>query len=130
MQSVEQIMKNIFSQPTAPFRENWVLNSIEMELKNLRVPFFKDHWGNIIAGVKGPKSLKNSKRVALFTHTDHPGFHIEKKLKENLYQARWFGGFPPKTFKSSMAIYNPNFLGKGPSELSLQRNFQRKPFFK
>ncbi len=129
IKSVEQIMKTIFSQPTAPFRENWVLNSIELELKSLRVPYFIDRWGNIIAGVSGPKTLKTSHRVALLAHTDHPGFHIEKKLGENLYLAQWFGGFPPKIFKAPVAIYNPQFPGERALGSIVSRKFSKKTAF-
>jgi putative aminopeptidase FrvX len=129
VKSVEQIMKNVFSQPTAPFRENWVLNSIEKELKNLRVPYFKDRWGNIIAGVTGPKTLKTSRRVALLAHTDHPGFHIVSKIKENLFQAQWHGGFPPKTFKAKVSIHNPQFPGKRALGSIVSKKFSKKAIF-
>ena len=112
MKSVEQIMKEVFARPTAPFREAWVLGHIEKELKKLRVPFFYDPWGNLICGVKTPKRLKKSQRIGLIAHTDHPGFHIEKVLNSHTYEARWLGGVPPKTLKATVALYHPQFPGK------------------
>src|ERR1700683_5296103 len=111
MKSVEQILKEVFSQPTAPFRENWVLNYIENELKKLRVPYFIDRWGNIVAGVREPKVLKKSKKVVLIAHTDHPGFHIIKKMGSQRFQARWLGGCPPKIQGAAVAVYHPRFPG-------------------
>jgi putative aminopeptidase FrvX len=105
----ENIIKGVFSHPTAPFRENWVLNHIEIELKKLRVPFFRDKWGNIIAGARGPLDLKKSQGVVLIAHTDHPGFHILKQIKPYTYRAQWLGGYPPKTKGAKVAIYHPYF---------------------
>jgi putative aminopeptidase FrvX len=116
MKTVEEVMKGVLSQPTAPYRENWVLSHIENELKKLSVPFFRDSWGNIVAGTSSPASLKKSKRVVLVAHTDHPGFHLLKEIEKNVWQAQWFGGVPPKTYLSQVAIHhpkNPGFVAKG-----------------
>jgi endoglucanase len=101
------IMKGVLSCPTAPFRENWVLGFVEKELTQMKVPYFRDDLGNIIAGVKNKKALKKSSRVALLAHTDHPGFHILKAAGTKVFLAQWFGGHPPKTKNASVAIYNP-----------------------
>jgi putative aminopeptidase FrvX len=107
MRTVEDVMKGVLSQPTAPYRENWVLHHIENELKKLSVPYFRDRWGNIIAGTTTPKALKSSKRVALVAHTDHPGFHLIKETRKGIWQAQWFGGVPPQTYLAKVAIYDP-----------------------
>jgi putative aminopeptidase FrvX len=107
--SIEIHMRDIFSNPTAPYREQWVLNCIQRKLKAMRVPYFKDEMGNIVAGVSGARQLGKSKKLALVAHTDHPGFHLIEKLKPGLWKARWLGGAPPKVKGSTVAVYNPRF---------------------
>src|SRR4051812_17126219 len=106
MKSVKQTIEEVFNNPTAPYRENWVLSYIEKELKRLKVPYFIDDCRNIIAGASAAKMLKKSARVALVAHTDHPGFHLTKRIKVG-WSAKWFGGAPPKILNSRVAIYNP-----------------------
>ncbi len=48
--------------------------------------------------------------MGFIAHTDHPGFHIEKKIGKNLYKALWYGGAPFKKMKgAAVAIYHPFF---------------------
>lgn len=111
-----ELIKQIFAQPTAPFFEGFVLKKIETILQKHKIPFFYDTSGNLIAGVPNVKKLK-SVRLCYMAHTDHPGFHIAKKLEEKKYEALWYGGAPFNTINNSkVAIYHPlipDFKAKG-----------------
>ncbi|MDZ4677080.1 MAG: hypothetical protein SGI74_06170 [Oligoflexia bacterium] len=132
IKSVERVLKEVFDNPTAPYRENWVLQYVEKELNRLKVPYFIDKWGNIIAGVSKPQTLKKSKKVALMAHTDHPGFHLIKKITKTQWRAQWFGGVPPKTHNAKVAIYNPLLPNKVFYGKILSKKFegQKKDTFK
>lgn len=104
-------MEELFNLPTAPYRENWVLDYVKRELGRLHVPFFTDKWGNIIAGTSHSKSLKESRRIGLLAHTDHPGFHLKKKKNRETWLARWYGGCPPDIHGAAVAIHNPSKPG-------------------
>jgi endoglucanase len=88
------LIQRIFNQPTAPFKEKFVLTEIKAILKECKIPYFEDSKGQIIAGVASAAKLKNKKCIAFVAHTDHPGFHVTGEKSKNLYQARWFGGAP------------------------------------
>ena len=105
--NTSKITSAIFSQSTAPFREGFVLSKISEILSLYKIPYFKDSSGNIIAGAKNQKDLK-SKKIGFMAHTDHPGFHITKKLNERDYQAIWYGGAPFNKIKNAkLRIYDP-----------------------
>jgi putative aminopeptidase FrvX len=119
MKTIENLTREVMSCPTAPYREGWVLNYIKAELARLNVPYFCDSWGNVIAGCSTKNELKKSQKIALIAHTDHPGFHLQKKIKENLWLARWYGGCPPKIRKARVLIHfpdNPRVTVKGQIE--------------
>lgn len=93
-QTTRQLTERIFNQPTAPFREYFVLNEIKSILEENKIPYFEDSVGQIIAGVSNKQKLKAKTHVAFFAHTDHPGFIIDKKISKTRYSATWYGGAP------------------------------------
>lgn len=93
-QTTRQLTERIFNQPTAPFRESFVLAEIKSILKENKIPYFEDSVGQIIAGVSNRQKLKSKNHVAFFAHTDHPGFIIDKKITKTKYSATWYGGAP------------------------------------
>jgi endoglucanase len=102
------LIQRLFAQPTAPFRENWVLNEISNILSEHRIPYFHDSVGNLIAGARTPSALGKTSRLALQAHTDHPGFHLTERLDDRRWRALWFGGAPFKTMKGCrLAVYDP-----------------------
>jgi endoglucanase len=107
MRSVEDVLKMIFSNPTAPYREQWVLQCVKDELEWMRVPYFEDAWGNVIAGARNARELKHSRKVGLMAHTDHPGFHLLNRRGSKTWTAKWLGGCPPKIHRARLAIYHP-----------------------
>jgi putative aminopeptidase FrvX len=97
-QTTETLTKRLFTQPTAPFRESFVLAEIKSILEENKIPYFEDSVGQIIAGVSNTQKLKSKTHVAFFAHTDHPGFIIDKKISQKnnqtRYKATWYGGAP------------------------------------
>jgi len=92
--NTKKLISLILSNPTAPFREQLVLNTITTILKKNRIPFFQDKDGNLIAGQ--PKKSFNKTKIALMAHTDHPGFHISSSGYAKKAMAIWYGGAPYK----------------------------------
>lgn len=105
--NTSKLISAIFSQGTAPFREDFVLTKISEILEKYKIPYFRDAHANIIAGVNNRQALKQ-KKIAFMAHTDHPGFHVTKKLSAKDYRAIWYGGGPFATMKNSrLRIYDP-----------------------
>lgn len=96
--NTQTLIERLFNQPTAPFRESFVLAEIKSILNENKIPFFKDSVGQIIAGVSSAQKLKSKDHIAFFAHTDHPGFIIDEKIsslhKTFKYKATWYGGAP------------------------------------
>lgn len=104
--NTKKLIQEIFSQPTAPFREGWVLQKIKLILVEHKIPYFEDDFGNIVCGAKNKEQAKKAK-IAFLAHTDHPGFHVTKQNGLNV-EALWLGGAPFKTMKGSkVKIYDP-----------------------
>ena len=99
----QQLLKDILSQPTAPFREVHVLRCVTAHLQAAGVPFFEDPAGNLIVGVDSRAAYRRLLRerseqpVRLFVaHMDHPGFHGVRWLDERRLAVKWHGGSPVK----------------------------------
>lgn len=93
------LLKEILTPPTAPYRERHVMAVLEKILKENRVPYFYDPIGNIVVGAKSKaeylKILKTkSKEPVRFAiaHMDHPGFHGVEYLEGDRLKFKWYGG--------------------------------------
>lgn len=105
--STADLLREIFEQPTAPFREFAVRDAIQKQLEDWNIPNFLDRSGNLIAGVKTLKDLSRGFRIAMIAHMDHPGFHLGKKLRGNRYRCHWYGGGPLQgMLGASVRCYN------------------------
>lgn len=97
------LLKQILSQPTAPFREDRVIGLVCSLLEKNKVPHFQDIAGNIIVGARSEqhylrvikKRSKEPLRVFV-AHMDHPGFHGKKWVSDNQLEIKWHGGSPTK----------------------------------
>ena len=96
-------LKTLLSQPTAPFKERYVMACVEEALDSANVPYFYDDHGNMVIGVgdKGSykKLLSQKSRVPLrvmMAHTDHPGFHGSRWVDDSTLAIKWLGGSPKK----------------------------------
>ncbi|MCK7497305.1 MAG: hypothetical protein MZW92_45735 [Comamonadaceae bacterium] len=97
----QRLLFELLSLPTAPFREQHVLDFATRLLDRARVPHFTDPAGNLVIGVdsaSGYRSLLRRDRcepVRLFiAHADHPGFHGRRWLSDRRLEIQWHGGSP------------------------------------
>lgn len=97
----KQLIDLIFNEPTAPFREHYVLDKIKSILDKFNIPFFIDPSGNVIAGAESTKHIPKNPHFVFVAHTDHPGFLVNKKKLKNVYLATWYGGAPFKQMKGA-----------------------------
>ncbi len=106
----DELLLELLSQPTAPFREWHVLSKITRVLEDAAVPFFTDPIGNIVIGAASKadylKLLKQPSPEPLrvfIAHTDHPGFHGVKWKTKNQLEIKWHGGSPTQHLVGSQA---------------------------
>jgi len=97
------LLKQILSQPTAPFREDNVINLVTSLFDKKKVPYFIDPIGNVIVGVYSKQAYlkriqkKSKQPVRIFiAHMDHPGFHGLSWISKNQLKVKWYGGSPVK----------------------------------
>lgn len=97
----QQLLKDILSQPTAPFYEVHVRRCVIAHLRRAGVPWFEDPAGNLVVGVDSRAAYgrllreKSDQPVRLFiAHMDHPGFHGVRWLDEKRLAVKWLGGSP------------------------------------
>lgn len=102
------LLLKILHQPSAPFRERFVSLVIQEELKKLKVPYFIDKIGNIVAGVKSEQDLKakvkqksNEALKIFIAHMDHPGFHGNKWLSSDRFKFIFHGGSPNENLEGT-----------------------------
>ncbi len=121
--STQELLKRVFSQPTAPFREGFVRSELSRILSSAGIPHFIDKTGNLIAGVGSFTELRrqsSSYRVALMAHMDHPGFHLDRRLGPRLYQCRWYGGAPWGGMNhQSVRLHDPHLAPRTKSTVAL-----------
>ena len=94
-------LRDLFSQPTSPFRESLVVARVRKELDGAKVPYFLDAIGNIVVGTQSEKEYlkllrtpsKEPLRVVI-AHLDHPGFHGVEWLAADRLKIKWHGGSP------------------------------------
>lgn len=101
------LLRDLLSQPTAPFRESHVANFVQAFLSRENIPHFLDRHGNIVVGVSGMAdyrrllSTRSSEPVRLvIAHMDHPGFHGLRWTGEEL-AVKWHGGSPVRHLKGA-----------------------------
>lgn len=94
-------LMTLLSQPTAPFREHLVVDTVLMALTRAGVPCFEDPGGNIVVGVGSKKEYaqllreRSDEPVRFFiAHMDHPGFHGVEWISPRRLRIKWHGGSP------------------------------------
>jgi endoglucanase len=97
----DDLLHEILSQPSAPFREAHVIDAITHALKQGGVPHFQDPIGNIVVGAESKADYlklvraRDPEPVRIFiAHMDHPGFHGVKWLSPERLAIHWHGGSP------------------------------------
>lgn len=96
-------LTELLALPTAPFREQHVIDHVSRYLQRHHVPFFADPHGNLVVGAATRRDYTallrehSSQPVRVFVaHMDHPGFHGVRWLAPDRLAVRWFGGSPVK----------------------------------
>ena len=96
-------LRELLSQPSAPFREYHVARLARARLDEAGVPWFNDPAGNIVVGADSPKAYRavlNSRGAAplklFIAHMDHPGFHGLRWISSRRLAIRYHGGTPVK----------------------------------
>jgi putative aminopeptidase FrvX len=97
------LLLELLHQPTAPFREQRIVEFVTATLRNHDVPFFRDPVGNVIVGCDSRNTYsrlvraRTSEPLRLFVaHMDHPGFHGVRWLSRNRLRVQWHGGGPTR----------------------------------
>lgn len=101
------LLLDLLSEPTAPFRELHVAHFVSQFLAREEIPHFTDRHGNIVVGVddqaeyKRLLAVRNGEPVRLFiAHMDHPGFHGLRWSGDAL-AVKWHGGSPVRHLKGA-----------------------------
>ena len=101
-----QILHDLFSLPTAPFAEHYVIDHVERFCaKRGNVTVAHDAVGNMLARVR--KAQRRVKRpVCITAHLDHPGFVAERMISRRRVLANWRGGVPPEYFVATKVRFH------------------------
>ena len=102
------LLCEVLSQPTAPFREKHALACLTRALESGAVPHFRDPIGNLVVGAGSRAEYarllarKDREPVRFFVaHTDHPGFHGTSWRAPDELEFKWHGGSPLKHFEGA-----------------------------
>lgn len=102
------LLLELLRQPTAPFREQRVVEFVTSILRTHRIPFFPDPVGNIVIGCASPAAYRAMLRarttepVRLYmAHMDHPGFHGVRWLGPDRLRVKWHGGGPTRGLRGA-----------------------------
>ena len=102
------LLTELLAQPTAPFREEHVIEIAARTLRVAGVPFFRDPIGNIVVGCTSRSHYlrlvreKTREPLRLFiAHMDHPGFHGVRWISRQRLRVKWHGGSPIKHLTGS-----------------------------
>ena len=86
-----EILKELSQFPAVAFHEALVSNGIKNILRNSRINFIEDDFGNLIVELKG--SNTEIPPIAFVAHMDHPGFEVQT-ISDNQVIASPLGGVP------------------------------------
>lgn len=103
-----ELLIELLKRPTAPFREQQVIDFVAATLRAHRVPFFLDPVGNVVVGCASRAAYarlaatRSHEPLRLFiAHLDHPGFHGVRWLGGNRLRVRWYGGAPTRRLRGA-----------------------------
>jgi putative aminopeptidase FrvX len=103
-----RLLTQLLSRPTAPFREQQVIDYAQSILQRARIPHFADPSGNLVIGCASAAAYRallrqpSNEPVRLFiAHMDHPGFHGVRWLSARRLLVKWHGGSPVKHLRGA-----------------------------
>lgn len=94
----------ILNLPTAPTKEDLVLDEIKKISESKNIPNFYDQSGNLIVGAKNLTAL-NKLNLLFVAHADHPGGIVLNKNKNKL-TCEWLGGLNMRLVDQNVLIFN------------------------
>lgn len=100
-QKILSIAQSFLQQPTAPFREQFIIQYIEQFCQERMISIKKDSFGNLAAASGNFTKNASTTKLAFVAHMDHPGFIAEKKSRADKCTALFYGGWDPTEFKSA-----------------------------
>jgi len=93
----------LLAQPSAPFREQSIVDVLLLQLQRKKIPCFIDPIGNLVVGVANRADYRklvsagSKEPVRVFVaHMDHPGFHGAKWINSRRLLVKWHGGSPTR----------------------------------
>ena len=102
------VLLELLHKPTAPFREQHVVDFATSILRDRGVPYFLDPVGNVVVGCASARAYREllrartSEPLRLFiAHMDHPGFHGLRWLARDRLRAQWHGGAPTRNLRGA-----------------------------
>ncbi len=102
------LLEALLAQPTAPFREQRIIDFATEVLRRVNVPCFQDPFGNLVVGVATAQAYRQCLRrktgepLRLFVaHMDHPGFHGVTWRSATRLAVQWHGGSPVKHLRGA-----------------------------
>lgn len=102
------LLLDLLHQPTAPFREQRVVDFVCALLRDHGVPYFLDPIGNVVVGCASARAYRRKLRAAtseplrlFMAHMDHPGFHGSRWLARDRLRVRWHGGAPTRGLRGA-----------------------------
>lgn len=126
--SLPRLLRDFLTAPTAPFREDAVLELIRARCVKLAgVKVSADRYGNLVAHYrhKPPKTTP----LVFAAHTDHPGFVAQEMLDAKHVRAEFRGGVHDDYFVGSkVRFFTDEGLVKGTiTELHSTKPTKRRP---
>jgi putative aminopeptidase FrvX len=101
-------LERLLEIPTAPFREQAVIDHVLQWCRRSGIPCFSDPIGNLVVGardraqVRKLVSARSAEPLRVFVaHMDHPGLHGQSWLGGNRLAAQWHGGSPVRHLRGA-----------------------------
>ncbi len=99
--SLKQALAMLLPCPAATTYERFTIAAAENLLRERRIPWRQDAWGNLHAG-----DLRAKSPVLFVAHLDHPGFTLIAKGGRR-ETARWWGGVRTEYFRDARVRFYP-----------------------
>jgi len=106
--SLYGLLLRLLALPTAPFREQQVIDHVTGVFDRAGVPYFQDPYGNLVVGVASARAYRQLLQkpavepLRLFiAHMDHPGFHGIAWRAAGRLAVQWHGGSPVRRLNGS-----------------------------
>lgn len=106
--SIENVILNILSLPTAPFCESWVRAKCIAFCSQKNIPYYQDNAGNLWVNAQSEAAVASAK-VVFVAHMDHPGIAIRDfyGAPDGIYaQGVWLGGGPKNVRDLPVTIFS------------------------